>query len=78
MRHLIIIAHPRVRSFNHSILGVYAAAVAERGHRVKRRDLYAIGFKPALSARDVARRKQPTRTNSNQIEPPTAVVLMTV
>jgi NAD(P)H dehydrogenase (quinone) len=54
MRHLIIAAHPRAKSFNHSVVEAYTAALQERGHRVACRDLYAIGFDPVLSARDMA------------------------
>jgi NAD(P)H dehydrogenase (quinone) len=32
----------------------YAAALMQRGHRVACRDLYAMGFNPVLSARDMA------------------------
>ena len=54
MHHLIIAAHPRVKSFNHAVVQAYTAALAERGHQVACRDLYAIGFNPILSARDMA------------------------
>ena len=63
MRHLIIAAHPRVKSFNHSVVEVYTATLMERGHRVASRDLYAMGFNPILSARDLAAlaRSKPAR-----------------
>jgi len=54
LRHLIIAAHPRVKSFNHSVVEAYTATLTERGHRVACRDLYAMGFNPILSARDMA------------------------
>ena len=54
LHHLIIAAHPRARSFNHSIVETYTAALIESGHRVACRDLYAMGFNPILSARDIA------------------------
>ncbi len=54
MRHLIISAHPSAGSFNHSVLEAYTAALKERGHQVACRDLYAMGFNPILSARDMA------------------------
>jgi len=54
LRHLIIAAHPRVKSFNHSVVEAYSAALVERGHRVACRDLYGMGFNPILSARDIA------------------------
>jgi NAD(P)H dehydrogenase (quinone) len=53
LRHLIIAAHPRIESFNHAVVQAYTAALTERGHRVACRDLYAIGFSPILSARDI-------------------------
>lgn len=53
MRHLIIAAHPRAKSFNHSVVESYTAALAQRGHQVACRDLYAMGFNPILSARDM-------------------------
>lgn len=54
MRHLIIAAHPRAKSFNRSVVAAYSAALSERGHRVACRDLYALGFKAVMSARDLA------------------------
>jgi len=54
LRHLVIAAHPRVKSFNHSVVEAYSATLTERGHRVASRDLYAVGFNPILSARDLA------------------------
>lgn len=54
MRHLIIATHPRVKSFNHSVVEAYTATLTERGHSVACRDLYAMGFNPVLSARDMA------------------------
>jgi NAD(P)H dehydrogenase (quinone) len=54
LRHLIIAAHPSAKSFNHAVVETYTAALTERGHRVACRDLYAMGFNPILSARDIA------------------------
>lgn len=53
MRHLIIVAHPRIKSFNHSVVEAYTATLMAEGHRVACRDLYAMGFNPILSARDI-------------------------
>ncbi len=53
MRHLIIAAHPRIKSFNHSVVEAYTTTLTERGDRVACRDLYAMGFNPILSARDI-------------------------
>jgi len=54
VRHLIIAAHPSRKSFNHSIVETYAAALVERKHRVECHDLYAANFNPVMSARDLA------------------------
>ena len=54
MRHLVIAAHPSMRSFNHAVVEAYTSELIERGHRVECRDLYAAGFNPILSARDLA------------------------
>ncbi len=53
MRHLVIVAHPNTKSFNHSVAETYVAALAERKHRVECRDLYASNFNPVMSARDL-------------------------
>ena len=53
MKHLVITAHPRAKSFNLSVAAAYTRELEEHGHRVARRDLYAIGFDPILSARDM-------------------------
>jgi len=52
VRHLVIVAHPNTKSFNHSVAETYVAALAERKHRVECRDLYASNFNPVMSARD--------------------------
>ncbi len=69
LRHLIIVAHPRIKSFNHSVVDAYTAALEERGHRVECRDLYAMSFNPVLSARDIAAiaRGKPTRDIRNEL-----------
>ena len=54
MRHLVIAAHPSIRSFNHAVVEAYTSELIERGHRVECRDLYGAGFNPILSARDLA------------------------
>jgi NAD(P)H dehydrogenase (quinone) len=54
MRHLVIVAHPSTKSFNHAIVEAYVAALKERKHPVECRDLYAEKFNPVLSARDLA------------------------
>lgn len=47
--HCIIFAHPKTDSFNGAILNTYKAALEERGHQVRVRDLYRLGFAPVLS-----------------------------
>jgi len=54
VRHLVIAAHPNMRSFNHAVVEAYTSELIECGHRVECRDLYAAGFNPILSARDLA------------------------
>mgnify|MGYP000887243005 CR=1 FL=1 len=60
MNHLVIYSHPNPKSFNHAILEAYTAALAEQGHDVCVRDLYAMDFDPVLSADDLvmAKRKE--------------------
>jgi NAD(P)H dehydrogenase (quinone) len=81
VNHLIIAAHPRRKSFNHSVIEAYTAALTERGHRVGCHDLYAMGFNPVLSAQDVAAiaRGNPTgdiRTELNAIRSAEVVTLI--
>jgi NAD(P)H dehydrogenase (quinone) len=54
VRHLVIAAHPSMRSFNHAVVEAYTSELIERGHRVECRDLYGAGFNSILSARDLA------------------------
>jgi NAD(P)H dehydrogenase (quinone) len=54
VRHLVIAAHPSMRSFNHAVVEAYTSELIARGHRVECRDLYGAGFNPILSARDLA------------------------
>jgi NAD(P)H dehydrogenase (quinone) len=54
MHHLVIVAHPRKKSFNHAVVEAYTSTLVERRHRVECRDLYALNFNPVLSARDLA------------------------
>lgn len=53
MRHLIIAAHPRRRSFHRAVVDAYRSALEQAGHRVDCRHLYAPLFDPVLTARDV-------------------------
>jgi NAD(P)H dehydrogenase (quinone) len=53
MNHLIVYAHPRKGSFNHAILETAVGGLQQKGHEVVVRDLYAIGFQPALSSSEI-------------------------
>ena len=52
MKHLIIYTHPNPASFNHAIKETLARVLKEKGHEVRVRDLYALGFDPVLKASD--------------------------
>ncbi|MDP8266887.1 MAG: NAD(P)H-dependent oxidoreductase [Candidatus Aceula meridiana] len=52
MNHLIIYSHPNSKSFNCAIRETLKDALEQKGHEVRVRDLYAIGFDPVLSAKD--------------------------
>ncbi len=51
---LTIIAHPNTASFNYAILDRVEAGIRKAGHEIKRRDLYAPMFNPALGAEELA------------------------
>ncbi len=55
MNILVILAHPRVGSFNHGIAHGIAAALAEVGHRVTLRDLCAERFDPNFTDDELGR-----------------------
>lgn len=48
MKHAVILAHPNRRSVNGAFATAYAAAAQNLRHDVVTRDLYALGFQPAL------------------------------
>lgn len=48
MKHAVIFAHPRPKSFTGSVAHAYAAKARSLGHQVVTRDLYGINFSPAL------------------------------
>lgn len=50
MLHVVIAAHPKADSFNHAMVKAYCDAVRARGDDVELRDLYWMGFDPALKA----------------------------
>jgi len=47
---LVVLAHPNVDSFNHAITRRAQAALEANGHTVHLLDLYALGFRAAMSA----------------------------
>ena len=53
MKYLIIYAHPNPKSFNHAILETITGELKKGKKEFKVRDLYKIGFDPALSTRDL-------------------------
>lgn len=53
MNHLIIFAHPKHESFNNAILDRVVAALEAKGDQVVVRDLYALGFNPVLTSKDM-------------------------
>lgn len=53
MNHLIVYAHPRKESFNHAILETAVEGLQQKGHEVVVRDLYAMGFQPALGSSEI-------------------------
>ncbi len=53
MKHAVIFAHPRERSFTGSAALAYAQAAERLGHKVFRRDLYRIAFDPCLKATEI-------------------------
>lgn len=52
MKCLVVYSHPNPESFNHAVLEVVTETLKSEGHEVVVRDLYAIGFEPALKASD--------------------------
>lgn len=53
MKHLVVLAHPRERSFTRDICAIYVEALHERGHDVVLRDLYGMGWNPVASDADL-------------------------
>jgi len=48
MKHAVIFAHPRPKSFIGSVAAAYAKKAASLGHQVVTRDLYRMKFQPCL------------------------------
>lgn len=53
MKHAIIIAHPRARSFIATLATAYALEARALGHQTEGRDLYRIDFDPRLRAEEI-------------------------
>lgn len=53
MKHAVIVAHPKARSFTASVAEAYIRACKELGHTLVVRDLYHIGFDPCLKAAEL-------------------------
>jgi NAD(P)H dehydrogenase (quinone) len=53
MKHAVIFAHPKKKSFTATVAATYAAAVGELGHEAVVRDLYGVGFDPCLKAEEI-------------------------
>ncbi|WP_336703605.1 NAD(P)H-dependent oxidoreductase [Chryseobacterium indologenes] len=53
MRHLIIYAHPNENSLNHHLLNTVVETLQSHNEEIIVRDLYKIGFDPALSLNDM-------------------------
>jgi NAD(P)H dehydrogenase (quinone) len=49
LKHAVIFAHPRARSFTGSVADTYAQVVSALGHSVLIRDLYRMNFDPRLT-----------------------------
>lgn len=53
MNHAVIVAHPSPDSFNLSMAHSYCDVVESLGHHTIMRDLYRMGFNPALGASEI-------------------------
>lgn len=53
MNILVVYAHPKEESFTHFIYAHTLKRLQEKGHKVKARNLYKIGFNPVLSSQDL-------------------------
>ena len=58
MKHLVVVAHPRLESFNMNVMRTYVDALERRGHEVTIRDLYRIGFNPVATPDDLNAMKE--------------------
>jgi len=54
LKHLVIVAHPRPDSFNMQLKDRYVSCLERFQHDVRIRDLYALGFNPVATPKDLA------------------------
>jgi NAD(P)H dehydrogenase (quinone) len=54
MKHLVIVAHPRVDSLTMSLAHTYVAELEALGHQHTLHDLYCMGFNPILTSAEIA------------------------
>jgi len=48
MKHAVVLAHPKLRSFTATMAAAYVSAIESNGGSVVTRDLYQLGFDPCL------------------------------
>jgi NAD(P)H dehydrogenase (quinone) len=60
MQHLVVISHPKQRSFTQTAAHEYATFVEALGHEVVVRDLYQLRFDPVLGADELPTTGNPT------------------
>jgi NAD(P)H dehydrogenase (quinone) len=53
MKHLIVVAHPAVKSFTMALAHAYASELEALGHTQSTFDLYRMGFHPVLDAHEL-------------------------
>jgi len=53
VKHAIIIAHPRSKSFTSTLADAYALQARALGHRTEMRELYRLDFDPCLKAGEI-------------------------
>jgi NAD(P)H dehydrogenase (quinone) len=53
MKHVVVVAHPEIRSFTISAAQAYCEAVRGKGQTALLRDLYRMNFAPCLGAEEV-------------------------
>ncbi len=59
MKHLVVICHPKRRSFTQTVAARYAGLLANMGNDVVIRDLYRMHFDPVLGERELAGKAGP-------------------